>query len=47
MSNAFIYVFIAFMIIFGGFSTLYVVFSLPIVVVYKIFRKIKFGEKIL
>ena len=47
MSNIIMYILIIFMAIVGGLSTIYVVFSLPVVLVYKIFRKIKFGEKIL
>ena len=47
MNNFITYLFIIFMAIFGGFSTLYVVVSLPVTIIYKIFRRIKFGEKIL
>jgi len=47
MSNIATYLFIIFMVIFGGLSTIYVVLSLPVVIVYKIYRKIKFGEKIM
>lgn len=47
MNNIITYIVIFFMVIFGGFSTLYVVVSLPVTIIYKIFRKIKFGEKIL
>lgn len=47
MNNFITYLFIIFMVIFGGFSTLYVVVSLPVTIIYKIFRRIKFGEKIL
>ena len=47
MSNILTYVMFFFMAIFGGLSTVYVVVSLPVVLGYKIFRKIKFGEKIL
>ncbi len=47
MSNIFTYILIFFMVIFGGLSTIYVVISLPAVIIYKIFRKIKFKEKIL
>jgi len=47
MNNFITYLFIFFMVIFGGFSTLYVVLSLPVTIIYKIFRRIKFGEKIL
>ena len=45
MNNFITYLFIIFMVIFGGFSTLYVVVSLPVTIIYKIFRRIKFGEK--
>ena len=47
MSNILTYILIFFMVIFGGLSTIYVVISLPTVIIYKIFRKIKFKEKIL
>ena len=47
MNNFITYLFIIFMVIFGGFSTLYVLVSLPVTIIYKIFRRIKFGEKIL
>ena len=47
MNNFITYLFIIFMAIFGGFSTLYVVLSLPVTIIYKLFRRIKFGEKIL
>ena len=47
MSNILIYILIFFMVVFGGLSTIYVVISLPAVIVYKIFRKIKVKEKIL
>lgn len=46
MNNFITYIFIIFMVIFGGFSTLYVVVSLPVTIIYKLYRKIKFGEKI-
>ena len=47
MSNIFIYIFILFMAVFGGGSTIYVVSALPVVIIYKILRKIKHGEKIM
>lgn len=47
MSNILIYILIFFMVVFGGLSTIYVVISLPAVIINKIFRKIKFKEKIL
>ena len=47
MNNILMYMLIIFMVIFGGLSTIYVVISLPAVIIYKIFRKIKFKEKIL
>lgn len=47
MINFITYIFIILMVIFGGFSTLYVVVSLPVTIIHKIYRKIKFGEKIL
>ena len=47
MNNFITYILIIFMVICGGLSTLYVVASLPVTIIYKIYRKIKFGEKIL
>lgn len=47
MNNILTYMLIIFMVIFGGLSTIYVVISLPAVIIYKIFRKIKFKEKII
>ena len=47
MSNIPIYMIIAVMALLGGGSTVYVVCSLPVVIIYKIYRKVKFGERIL
>ncbi len=47
MSNIFIYLFILFMVVLGGGSTIYVVSALPIVIIYKIHRRIKHGENIM
>lgn len=47
MSNLIIYLFIVFMAITGGFSTLYLVISLPTVIIWKIYRKIKYNEEIM
>ena len=47
MSNIFIYLFILFMGVLGGGSTIYVVSALPIVIIYKIHRRIKHGENIM
>lgn len=47
MSNIAIYIMIFFMCVCGGLSTLYVAISLPVVIIWKIYRKIKFGEKII
>lgn len=47
MSDVITYIFIFFMTIFGGLSTIYVVLALPVVLIWKVYRKIKFGEKIM
>ena len=47
MSNIFIYLFILFMVVIGGGSTIYLVSALPVVIIYKTYRKIKYGEKIM
>ena len=47
MKNIPVYILIAFMTLLGGGSTIYVVVSMPIVIISKIYRKIKLGEKIL
>ena len=47
MSNFFIYILIFFMFICGGLSSAYVVVSLPVVIIYKLYRKIKYKENLL
>lgn len=47
MNNILIYIMIFFMFVCGGLSTLYVVISLPVVIIMKIYRKVKYGEKIM
>lgn len=47
MSDVITYIFIFFMAILGGLSTIYVVLALPAVLIWKVYRKIKFGEKIM
>lgn len=47
MSDILIYLIIIFMAALGGGSTIYVVCSLPVVIIYKIHRKIKYGENIM
>lgn len=47
MSNILTYLLILFMGILGGGSTIYVVCALPVVIIYKIYRKIKYGENIM
>ena len=47
MNNPFIYLIIIFMAVLGGGSTIYVVLALPVTIIYKIYRKIKFNESIM
>lgn len=47
MSNPIIFLFIIFMTIIGGGSTIYVIVSLPVTIAYKIYRKIKYKESIM
>ena len=46
MSNIFTIIILVIMAIIGGFSTLYVALSLPAVIIWKIYRKIRYGYKI-
>ena len=46
MSDILIYLIILFMAVLGGGSTIYVVCSLPVVIIYKIHRKTKYGENL-
>lgn len=47
MNNILLWIMVLFMFICGGLSTLYVVISFPVVIIIKIYRKIKYGEKIM
>ena len=47
MGNILIYLMVGFMFICGGLSSLYLIISLPTVLIYKIYRKVKFGENIM
>ena len=47
LSNIIIYIMIIFMAIFGGLSTIYLVVSIPSILIWKIYRKVKFGDKIM
>lgn len=47
MNNIFLYIMIGFMFICGGLSTIYVVLALPVTLFVKVYRKIKYGEKIM
>ena len=46
MSNIFTIIIMILMAVFGGFSSLYVLTALPVVIIYKIYRKLKYGCKI-
>lgn len=46
MKDIITYIFIGFMVIIGGGTSLYLVISLPAVIVWKIYRKIRYGYKI-
>ena len=46
MSNIFVFVIMALMGILGGFSSIYVLVSLPAIIIWKIYRKIRYGYKI-
>ncbi len=47
MSNVFVLIIFALMALMGGGSTIYVVLALPATIIYKIFRKVKYGEKMI
>lgn len=47
MGNIFIYIILVLMVICGGVSSVYVLFSIPAVIVWKLYRKIKYGERIM
>ena len=47
MSKLILYVFILFMALIGGGSTVYVVLSFPVVLAWKIYRKIRYKENIM
>ena len=47
MSKLILYVFIVFMALIGGGSTVYVVLSFPVVLAWKIYRKIRYKENIM
>ena len=46
MSNIFTIAALVIMGVLGGFSSLYVLISLPALVIWKIYRKIRYGYKI-
>ena len=46
MSNIFTIIIMILMAVLGGFSSLYVLTALPVVIIYKIYRKLKYGCKI-
>lgn len=46
MSNIFTIIIMVIMAVLGGFSSLYVLISLPATVIWKIYRKIRYGCKI-
>lgn len=45
MSNILIYILIFFMAVFGGLSTIYVVISLPAVIIYKILERLNLRRR--
>lgn len=47
MIDILIYLMIGFMVIIGIGSSVYLVVSIPVVLIYKIHRKIRFNEKIM
>ena len=47
MENIFTYIMLILMVICGGLSSLYVVIAIPAVCAYKLYRKAKYGEKIM
>lgn len=46
MSQALTTLVFVLMCILGGFSSLYVVIALPVMIVWKIYRRVRYGEKI-
>ena len=46
MSNIILYVFIFLMAVMGGMSTIVVLAAVPIVLISKIYRKIRYGAKL-
>ena len=47
MGNIFTYIILGLMVICGGLSSLYVIISIPVVIVWIFFRKVKYGENIM
>ncbi len=47
MNHIFLYIMIGFMFICVGLSTIYGVLALPVTLFVKVYRKIKYGEKIM
>ena len=47
MGNIFTYIILGLMVICGGLSSMYVIISIPVVLVWKFFRKAKYGENIM
>ena len=47
MNNLFTYLLIIFMALLGGDSTVFVVLALPVTIIYKIYRKVKYKENIM
>ncbi len=46
MQNLWSMFLVAFMVILGGIPTLYILISLPVILVQKIYRKVKYGTSI-
>lgn len=46
MKDILTFIFLGFMVIIGGGTSLYLIISLPAVIVWKIYRKIRYGYKI-
>ena len=47
MNNVLIYIILGLMVLCGGLSSIYVLISIPTVIVWKLYRKVKFGERIM
>ncbi len=45
MNEIFGYIMFGIMVLLGGVPTIYIVISLPSTLIYKLFRKVKFGYK--